>query len=191
VGGNRWALVGEAVRSVGMAMVRAILLSTTMVAPVSLSRAQTIDLVGYQLNSATFGLVPVFDHDVRGVIRCGDAKSANAKVDLVKLRGSTSAGASRLPSLHTNSDERGSFGLWVPEGDWMLIVRATCRNSVSPWSRTLLRIGHAIHVSPEVSKHSIRALNVKMETGEMQVVSNGEPETEIRMDGEKGKDPIF
>jgi hypothetical protein len=30
-----------------------------------------------------------------------------------------------------------------------------------------------------------------METGEMQVVSNGEPETEIRMDGEKGKDPIF
>jgi hypothetical protein len=62
---------------------------------------------------------------------------------------------------------------------------------MSPWSQTLLRVGPAIHISSEVSKHPIRELNVKMETGEMQVVRNGEPEMEIGMNGGKGKDPIY
>lgn len=161
-----------------MATARAILISTTILAVASLSRAQTIDLSGYQVNSAALGLIPVFDHDLRGFIRCGDAKSANAKIDLVKLSRDLSAWTSGLPMLHANSDERGAFHLWVPEGDWMLIVRATCEQSVSPWSQTLLRVGHAIHISRQVSNQSIRVLDVKMETGEMQVVRNGEPEME-------------
>jgi hypothetical protein len=65
-----------------MAMARAILFWATIFALVSLSRVQTLELGGYQLNSGALGLIPVFDHDLRGFIRRGDAKSANAKVDL-------------------------------------------------------------------------------------------------------------
>ena len=67
-----------------MVIARAVCLSIAFFAVASLSRAQTIDLGGYQLNPAILGLIPVFDHDLRGFIRCGDAKPANAKVDLVE-----------------------------------------------------------------------------------------------------------
>lgn len=174
-----------------MATARAIFRWTMIVALVSLSRAQTIDLRGYQLNSVAVGLIPVFDHDFRGAIRCGNAKAANAVVDLVRLRANTHAGSPGLPSLHAVSDERGSFRVWVPEGDWMLIVRTTCEKPMSPFSQTLLRVGHRIHVSYELSKDSTRVLSVEMQTGEMGVVGNGEPEVEIGMDGRNGNGPIY
>jgi hypothetical protein len=162
-----------------------------IVALVSLSRAQTVDLGGYQLNSAALGLIPVLDHDLRGVVRCGDAKSANAKVDLVDLRSHSAAGISVLPSLHTNSDERGSFRLWVSAGNWVLIVRATCGKSDSPSSPTLLRVGQPIDVSRDASNDTIRVLNVEMQAGEVQVVRNGEPEMTSGMSAGKRKGPIY
>jgi len=191
VGGDLWSEVvrTSSLRGAKIAMGRVILRWTIIVALVSLARAQTIDLGGYQLSSEAFGLTPVFDHDLRGVIRCGDVKSANARVDLVKLQTASPRVASRLPSLQTNSDERGAFRLWVPEGDWMLIVRATCE--VSAPAQTMFRVGHEIHVSRGLSGHSIRELNVEMQTGEMQVVGDGETEMTTAMRGGKGKDPIY
>jgi hypothetical protein len=193
VGGDLWSGVVRAasVRGAEIAMGRVILRWTIIVALVSLARAQTIDLGGYQLSSEAFGLTPVFDHDLRGVIRCGDVKSANARVDLLKLHTASPKVASRLPSLQTNSDERGSFRLWVPEGDWMLIVRATCQVSAPGFAQTMFRVGHEIHVSRGVSGHSIRELNVEMQTGEMRVVKDGETEMTTAMRGGKGKDPIY
>lgn len=76
--------------------------------------AQSIDLDGYQLTSERIGLVPVFNHDLRGRVRCEDANSARAKIDLIEVRHERAFVVPTIPTLHTESDEHGSFNIWVP-----------------------------------------------------------------------------
>ena len=143
-------------------------------------RGQKIDLDGYKLSPKSVGLVPVFDHNIRGHIRCGNAPLATAKIDVLQTRRNKWPLLPQVPTLHTESDKQGSFHAWVPRGNWMLIVRATCE------SETFLplagvRVGQLIEISSAASKHSSREVLIDMQTRKMEVIKDGNVEFAIAM----------
>jgi hypothetical protein len=156
-------------------MVLSLILSTASV------QGQKIDLDGYKLSSENVGLVPVFGHNVRGHIRCGNAPLTTAKIDVIEARRNKRPLAPKTLVLHAESGEQGSFHVWVPRGDWTLIVRASCENQIFGLPFAEVRVGQAIEISSSTSNDSSREVAIDMQTRKMEVIKDGKVELAIAM----------
>jgi hypothetical protein len=87
-----------------------------------------IDLDGYEFDWSTEQLVLVVHENFMVSVKCGKLSSANAGFRFLKvLSNDKEQGRYSSKILATESDKPGVFRfLWVPQGNWRVLVRARC-----------------------------------------------------------------